>query len=59
MIAVQLAEAHDESAFGGKAVQLGAAVRAGLPVPAGFALTADRDHARKLRLGPRTQAHGT
>lgn len=41
MIAVQLAEARDESAFGGKAVQLGAAVRAGLPVPAGFALTVD------------------
>jgi pyruvate,water dikinase len=41
MIAVELAEARDESAFGGKAVQLGAAVRAGLPVPAGFALTVD------------------
>jgi hypothetical protein len=41
MIAVRLAEARDELAFGGKAVQLGAAVRAGLPVPAGFALAAD------------------
>ncbi len=38
MIAVQLAEARDESTFGGKAVQLGAAVRAGLPVPAGKVL---------------------
>jgi pyruvate,water dikinase len=41
MIAVRLAEARDELAFGGKAVQPGAAVRAGLPVPAGFALAAD------------------
>jgi pyruvate, water dikinase len=34
-----LAEAMDPAAFGGKAVQLGAAIRAGLPVPAGFALS--------------------
>ena len=33
-----LVEAEDEARFGGKAVQLGAALRAGLPVPAGFAL---------------------
>lgn len=38
--AVPLAEARDESRFGGKAVQLGAAARAGLPVPAGIALSA-------------------
>ena len=41
MIAVPLADALDERTFGGKAVQLGAAVRAGLPVPDGFALSAD------------------
>ena len=35
----QLAEATDAAAFGGKATQLGAAIRAGLPVPAGFALS--------------------
>ncbi len=40
MIAVPLAEARDEGAFGGKAVQLGAGIRAGLPVPDGFALSA-------------------
>jgi pyruvate,water dikinase len=39
--AVPLADARDEGAFGGKAVQLGAAIRAGLPVPDGFALSAD------------------
>jgi pyruvate,water dikinase len=37
---VPLAEACDEPRFGGKAVQLGAAVRARLPVPAGIALSA-------------------
>jgi pyruvate,water dikinase len=41
MTAVPLADAHDERAFGGKAVQLGAAIRAELPVPEGFALAAD------------------
>ena len=41
MNAVPLADACDERAFGGKAVQLGAAIRAGLPVPDGFALGAD------------------
>jgi hypothetical protein len=39
--AVPLADARDDRAFGGKAVQLGAAIRAGLPVPDGFALAAD------------------
>jgi pyruvate, water dikinase len=38
--AVALAEARDESELGGKAVQLGAATRAGLPVPEGVALPA-------------------
>ena len=38
---VPLAEARAESQFGGKAVQLGAAIRAGLPVPEGVALPAD------------------
>lgn len=33
-----LAEAADEQAFGGKGAQLAAALRAGLPVPDGFAL---------------------
>lgn len=37
---VALQEAVDEAAFGGKAVQLGAAIRAGLPVPPGVALPA-------------------
>lgn len=38
--AVALGEARDESEFGGKAVGLGAAIRAGLPVPDGLALSA-------------------
>ena len=38
--AVALAEARDEGELGGKAVQLGAATRAGLPVPEGMALPA-------------------
>jgi pyruvate,water dikinase len=38
--AVALSEACDESELGGKAVQLGAAIRAGLPVPEGVALPA-------------------
>lgn len=41
MTAVALADATDESLYGGKAAQLGTAVRAGLPVPAGAALAAD------------------
>jgi pyruvate,water dikinase len=36
-----LVEATDTAAFGGKAVSLGVAARAGLPVPAGFALSVD------------------
>lgn len=35
---VPLAEAREEAELGGKAVQLGAAIRASLPVPDGFAL---------------------
>lgn len=35
---VPLSAATDESLFGGKAVSLGAAIRAGLPVPAGAAI---------------------
>ncbi|MGI8480085.1 MAG: PEP/pyruvate-binding domain-containing protein [Gaiellaceae bacterium] len=35
---VPLAEAQEESVYGGKAVQLGIAIRAGLPVPPGIAL---------------------
>jgi pyruvate,water dikinase len=38
---VNLADACEESRFGGKAAQLGEAIRAGLPVPDGFALSAD------------------
>jgi pyruvate,water dikinase len=41
VIAVPLADAREERVFGGKAVQLGTALRAGLPVPDGFALAAD------------------
>lgn len=37
---VALREATDEAVFGGKAVQLGAGIRAGLPVPGGIALPA-------------------
>lgn len=37
---VPLADASEESVFGGKAVSLGAAIRAGLPVPPGVALGA-------------------
>lgn len=37
---VPLPDAVDEREFGGKAVQLGAAVRAGLPVPPGWAISA-------------------
>jgi pyruvate,water dikinase len=37
VIPVPLEDARDESRYGGKAVQLGQAVRAGLPVPSGFA----------------------
>jgi pyruvate,water dikinase len=37
---VSLREATDEAVFGGKAVQLGAGIRAGLPVPDGIALPA-------------------
>jgi pyruvate,water dikinase len=41
MIAVALADAREERSFGGKAVQLGAGIRAGLPVPDGFALDSE------------------
>jgi pyruvate,water dikinase len=41
MRGVPLREAQDAWLFGGKAVQLGAALRAGLPVPDGFGLDAD------------------
>lgn len=44
-----LADAADESAFGGKAAQLAAALRAGLPVPGGFAL--DWQTVRGITLG--------
>jgi len=37
-----LAAAADAAAFGDKAVQLGAAIRAGLPVPAGFAMSSEQ-----------------
>jgi pyruvate, water dikinase len=54
---VPLSAASDEALFGGKAVSLGAAIRAGLPVPPGAALAwhvvaqvaeADRAHAATL-----------
>jgi pyruvate,water dikinase len=38
MTAVWLSDVNDEAAHGGKAAQLGAALRAGLPVPPGFAI---------------------
>ncbi len=56
---IALREAVDVASFGGKAVQLGEALRAGLPVPDGFALAAawvdrlvqgDRPALEELRL---------
>jgi pyruvate, water dikinase len=41
MSLVALADAGDANEYGGKAAQLGAAMRAGLPVPEGFALRHD------------------
>lgn len=41
MTAVPLREAFDTAQYGGKAVQLGTALRAGLPVPDGVAVAAD------------------
>lgn len=41
MRVVPLIDARDAKAFGGKAVQLGASMRAGLPVPDGFALATE------------------
>ena len=38
---VPLAEATDESLYGAKAVGLGTALRAGLPVPPGVALSGE------------------
>lgn len=38
---VPLEQADDEKIFGGKSVQLGASLRAGLPVPPGWALSVD------------------
>jgi pyruvate, water dikinase len=58
---VPLAAATDESVFGGKAVSLGAAIRAGLPVPPGAALgwhvvarvaDADPDHVGAVVASP-------
>jgi pyruvate, water dikinase len=37
---VPLADALEDSLYGGKAVSLGAAIRSGLPVPGGIALSA-------------------
>ena len=58
---VPLSGAVDDSLFGGKAVSLGAAIRAGLPVPPGIVLAwhvvdrvavADRDHAGAILDSP-------
>jgi pyruvate,water dikinase len=40
-LVVRLEDAHHEASYGGKAVSLGAAIRAGLPVPPGAALATD------------------
>jgi len=40
-VITKLADAVDCDVFGGKAVQLGTAIRSGLPVPAGYALSAE------------------
>jgi pyruvate,water dikinase len=62
---VALADARREQQFGGKAVQLGVAIRAGLPVPPGFALAAgcveavaDGDRAAARALGERFEELG-
>jgi pyruvate, water dikinase len=53
---IPLADAHDERLFGGKAVQLAAAIRHGLPVPGGYALSPEavdavvRDDAAAIEL---------
>jgi pyruvate,water dikinase len=49
MTAVWLTDVEDEAAHGGKAAQLGAALRAGLPVPPGFALA--HHHVEELAKG--------
>ncbi len=49
MSAIWLNEVEDDSAHGGKAAQLGAALRAGLPVPPGFALA--HEHVDELAGG--------
>jgi pyruvate,water dikinase len=41
MAPVELRLAEDEKIFGGKSVQLGASLRAGLPVPPGWAMSVD------------------
>ena len=38
---IPLVEAHDEAQYGAKAVGLGEATRAGLPIPPGIALSGD------------------
>jgi pyruvate,water dikinase len=48
---VPLIKADDESLHGGKAVQLGVALRAGLPVPAGFVLS--HESAERALTSPR------
>ncbi len=59
---VPLIEVEDEARFGGKAVQLGSALRAGLPVPSGVALEVDlvdgmaRGEARAIESGRRALA---
>jgi pyruvate,water dikinase len=53
---VPLTDVHDDAAHGGKAAQLGAALRAGLPVPPGFALA--HEHVDILALGGAASAPG-
>ncbi len=45
---VRLEDAREESSFGGKATQLGEALRAGMPVPPGFAIAWDAVDAAKV-----------
>ena len=46
---IWLGEAEHEAHFGGKAVSLGAAIRAGLPVPGGLAIAAP--HVNRIASG--------
>ncbi|MCQ6561083.1 PEP/pyruvate-binding domain-containing protein [Paenibacillus mendelii] len=55
MSIVPLASAFDPLRYGGKAVQLGAALRAGLPVPAGYAVS--HESVQRITAGDQAAVH--